>query len=347
MLRKWTRLLSPDANTDSTSSTESADNQAATATAEQSEQQTDESTGDTEESTEGEESTEETQETTDTEATETETQEEQTTSQQQTTTELDKPEDAKLPFHQHPRFNEVIQEKNRYKQEVEQVKPLVEQSNALNTFMRDNHISTQEFQNALQYLAALRTNPAEAFKMLQPTYDQLAMLNGDRLPADLQAKVAATTLSEEDAREIAKARAQQTYTQWQQQRNQQAGQQSQAELVQQTMGQWTSTKQTQDPDLKQGSPLWEQTQLRINAMPVFKSPQEAWAGAEKAYGEAKKFLSGLQPRSVSSSKRPPQSQATNNGNGYQVDTSKSVDEQAKQVARLIGKGARPSQIRYT
>lgn len=336
-------MLSPDGNTEGSSSTPSDGNGQDSSTAEQDGNSATE--GEVEAKPEGEDGGESSEST----AGEQEADGQQNGQQEESgeTKEGEEAQTEREKFIPRERFDEVNTKVTTYERELADTKPLVEQSNALNTFMRDNHISTQEFQNALQYLAALRTNPAEAFKMLQPTYDQLAMLNGDRLPADLQAKVAATTLSEEDAREIAKARAQQTYTQWQQQRNQQAGQQSQAELVQQTMGQWTSTKQTQDPDLKQGSPLWEQTQLRINAMPVFKSPQEAWAGAEKAYGEAKKFLSGLQPRSVSSSKRPPQSQATNNGNGYQVDTSKSVDEQAKQVARLIGKGARPSQIRYT
>ena len=336
-------MLSPDGNTEGSSSTPSDGNGQDSSTAEQDGNSATE--GEAETKPEGEDGGESSEST----AGEQEADGQQNGQQEESgeTKEGEEAQTEREKFIPRERFDEVNTKVTTYERELADTKPLVEQSNALNTFMRDNHISTQEFQNALQYLAALRTNPAEAFKMLQPTYDQLALLNGDRLPADLQAKVAATTLSEEDAREIAKARAQQTYTQWQQQRNQQAGQQSQAELVQQTMGQWTSTKQTQDPDLKQGSPLWEQTQLRINAMPVFKSPQEAWAGAEKAYGEAKKFLSGLQPRSVSSSKRPPQSQATNTGTGYQVDTSKSVDEQAKQVARLIGKGARPSQIRYT
>ena len=337
MLRKYARLYVPDANTDSTSSTESDDKGQPSSTAEQTATTTEDSTEETsEETTEGTESTEETQETPVTDATETETQAEQT--EQTETVPLDKPEDKDLPFHKHARFQELVAEKNAVKQEYEQAKPLVDQARVTNEFLRDNHITAQEYQNALQYLSLLRKDPVAAFKMLQPTYEQLAALNGERLTPDLQAEVAAGTLTEERARQIARGEAQQRYAQWQQQQGQQGQQQSQVELINGTIQNWSQSKV--DPDFKPGTPLWEQVDLRIRSLPPFRSVQEAFAGCEKAYTDAKQFFTKLQPRTATTVKRPPLSRQTvNNGNV--------VMKTAADVMKAINAGIKPNQMRYS
>ena len=341
MLKLNRVLLTPDDNTASTSSTEADVKVADSSSAEQAATETVEEGAEASEATESTESaTEETAEETAEEQTEEET-EQQEAEVPEAEKVVDKTGDEKLPFNTHPRFKELVQEKNTAREELAAAKPLVEQARVLNDFMRDNQIQPQEFQSTLQYLRLLRTDPSAAFAMLKPTYEQLSSLVGERLPADLQEEVAAGALAPERATEIAKARAATNYQKWQQSNQQQRGQMQSVEAVSGTIQNWVATKQTIDPDFKSGSPLWEQVDLRIKAMPAFQTPQEAQSGTEKAYTEAKAFLQRFAPRPAASTvKRPPTSRNTSSNNQTVIKT-------PEDVMKAIAAGVRPSQMRYS
>jgi hypothetical protein len=335
MVKLQWRLLSPDANIEAGSSSASDDNGAASSATEQVEEQVKEST---------EENSEET------ETTEEATTEEQAevTAEEQTETEvkpvvektIDKPEDDKLPFNTHPRFKELVTEKNQFKTELEQSKPLVEQARITNEFLRDNQIQPQEYQSALQYLMLLRKDPTAAYAMLKPTFEQLALLAGERLPSDLQAEVAAGTIAPERATELAKMRAGQNYQQWKNGQQQQTSQMQSSEVVSGTIQSWASTKQSVDPDFKPGTPLWELTDKNIRASAQFRSAQDAQAGSEKAYAEAKAFLQKFQPRAVATVKKPLQSRNVGSNNATVMKT-------PEDVMRAIQAGVKPSQMKYS
>lgn len=252
---------------------------------------------------------------------------------------VDKTGDDKLPFNTHPRFKELVDEKNQYKREVEGYKGDAEQARQLNNILQTNQIRPEEFQNALKYLIALRTDPQAAFAMLEPTYNQLALLNGKVLPADLQAEVAAGTLTQERAAQIATAQAQQKYQQWRGQQSQYGQQDNLQSLVQQTTSMWEQSKIAADPDFKPGSPLYEQTGLRLATMRA-KDLNEARENCEKAYTQAKTFLAGLQPRTVARGQRPPVSRPQNGNNGQ-------VMKSAEDVVKAIRAGVKPAQMRYS
>jgi hypothetical protein len=253
---------------------------------------------------------------------------------------VDKPEDEKLQFHKHPRFQELITEKNLAKQEVEKAKPLVEQATAINDFLRTNNITTQEFSSALQYLQALRNDPVKAFQMLKPTYEQLAQFSGEVLPPDLQAKVAAATMSLEDAQELAKARAQTNYSKVREQWQQNGTQQGTQSVVTQAIGLWQNTKMQLDPDLKEGTDLYKLVNDKIAAMPKFQTPEQAMAGCEKAYTDVKEFFKKYAPRKVTSQQRAPLSSR------HSASGNKRVFKTAEEIARFIGGGGKPEQIQY-
>jgi len=340
MVKKYMVLLAPDANSETASSSVSDANKPTSSTAEQTEEQgTEEQVA--EETTETEPSEETVAEETVEETTENQTDEEQVEEQvEETAAELDKPEDAKLDFHKHPRFKEIVQEKNRVKQEFEQVKPLVEQAKVTNEFLRDNQISREEYQSALTYLMLLRKDPSAAYKMLQPTYEQLALLAGERLPVDLQAEVAAGTMPAERAQEMARMRAQQTYQEWRGSQQQKLQQGTQMEQVQATVQNVVQTKQSTDPDFKPGSPLWEQVELRIKSMQVFQTPQAAQQGIEQAYTEAKAFMGKFAPRTVKPNQQALRSRPTNHNAGVAVKT-------PADVMKAIAQGVKPHQLRYS
>ena len=339
MLKKYIALLAPDANAGTGSSSVPDANEQNSSSAEQTEQQTAEEVA--EETTETAVSEETVSEETVEETTENQTSEEQVEEQvEETAEELDKPEDAKLDFHKHPRFKEVVQEKNQVRRELDEVKPLVDQAKVTNDFLRDNQISREEYQSALTYLSLLRTDPSAAYRMLQPTYEQLALLAGERLPADLQAEVAAGTMPAERATELARMRAQQTYQNWKGSQQQQLQQGTQMQQVQATVQNVVQTKQSTDPDFKPGSPLWEQVELRIKSMPVFQTPQAAQQGIEKAYTEAKAFMGKFAPRTGKPNQQALRSRPTNHTTGVAVKT-------AADVMKAIAAGAKPHQLRYS
>jgi hypothetical protein len=217
---------------------------------------------------------------------------------------------------------------------------LVEQARVTNEFLRDNQITPQEYQSALQYLSLLRKDPAQAYAMLKPTYDQLALMQGERLPADLQAEVAAGTLAQERAVELTKARATTQYQQWRQQQGQQGQQDMAIQQVSSTIQSWAQTKQSIDPDFKPGTSLWEQVDLRIKSAPAFRNAAEAQAGSEKAYTDAKAFLGKFAPRVVTPVKKAPVSRANAGNNSVVMKT-------ADDVMNAIKNGIRPNQMKYS
>ena len=260
---------------------------------------------------------------------------------------LDKPEDEKLPFHKEPRFQELVKEKNDYKQQLEAVKPQVERVKVLDSYIAQHNIQPAQLQSALEYLRLLNSNPAEAYKMLKPTYEQLSQFTGDILPEDLQDRVAAGTLDAELAKEIAQSRGSK---QWQsaQQQMQGATQLQRAEMaIQGSIDAWASATMAKDPDLKpkaQGAVdgKWEYVDMKLRSLRQQnppKTPQEAITLTEQAYAEANKFFGThrVQRQVVKKS-----IQSNNNS-----QNASAVVKSAEDVTRAILAGKRPHQLKYS
>ena len=240
------------------------------------------------------------------------------------------------------RFQEVNTKLTTVEKEYAAAKPLLEQVQAQNNILRQYNISPQEFQSWIQYGINLRTNPAAALAQIEPIYQRLAMLEGKVLPQDLEAEVAAATLSRERAVEIAKARAAQQYSGVQQQWQQQGTQFNTGEIVRNTTTQWIQTKMRTDADFKEGSPLWNV--VNNNLMGMSPSGQDAnsrWQDCEKAYEQGKAFMKQFQPRAtVASTRLRVQSRQStpNNGNG----APKNMDDAIKQ---FVTSSRRPNALR--
>lgn len=336
MLNKLVRLLlTPDGNTDGGSSSSSDGNGAESSTAEQDgnnaaegeEQEASQSEGNTEESSE--------QGTGEQEAGDQENNQQEGEGEQEA---ADKKEKEK--FIPRERFDEVNTKYVTTEAKVKQLEPLAQQATVLNDYMRDNNISTQEFQSALVYLRNLKNDPAAAFAMLKPTYEQLAQLNGEVLPADLQAEVAAGTLALERAKEIGKARAQTGYQQARTQWQQSGVQQQVGDVIGQTTQLWIQTKQSIDPDFKNGTPLFQQVDWILQSLPAANNAVERMQRCDEAYKKAKEFLGQNRKAPVAAQgKRPPSSQQrSTNGNA--------VLKTDADVIAAMKAGLRPNQVSY-
>jgi hypothetical protein len=261
----------------------------------------------------------------------------QQNSQQEEEQEQETKTEEAVPY---TRFTEVNAKKVELEQQYESVKPLVEQARTLNEVLSTNQIPPQEFQAALQYMIALRKDPAAAYAMLKPTYEQLAQMVGDILPEDLQAKVAAATLSVEDAQEIARGRGQQHYSQVQKQWQQHGQQQNIGNVINQATQLWVSSKQQNDPDLKPGSDLWNQVDLNLKSLTPPQDAMQAQQNCETAYKNAKALFAKFQPRQAAPAKRSPSSKGIvgNNGNA--------VLKTPMDALNAVKAGLRPNQVRY-
>jgi hypothetical protein len=258
---------------------------------------------------------------------------------------FDKPEDEKLPFGKHPRFQELITEKNQARQQVEQLRPAAQANQALTSFMQQNGIQGQELQRALEYLRLRRIDPAAAFRVIKQDYDSLAMFAGERLPEDIQAEVAAGTLSPERAKEIAQARAQQQHSQFLQGSQQQQQQAQHEELIQGAVNVWAQNRLSLDPDFKPKAPgqrdgKWELVDMKLKAMRLSnppRTPQDVLLMTEQAYKEANEFFASFAQRT--GTRQRPSSQQTNT-------RTHSVIKTPADVIKAIMAGTKPNQVKY-
>jgi len=221
--------------------------------------------------------------------------------------EVEQKADEDLPFHKHPRFQEVIAQKNEFKTQAEQSQQQLE------GFQREvqelfSGLDQQEVTDALEIARLMKTDPQAAFEKLNPVYHRAASMNGYILPEDLQREVDAGYVTSERAQELARLRAQSEFQQTrsqqaQQQRHQQESQsQMQAGMQEATQGlealeaQWRS----EDPDYasKQGqifdrfAVLMQQHVAQGNEI----SHQVALDMANKAKQETEERLGAFRPK---------------------------------------------------
>ncbi|MDE2097284.1 MAG: hypothetical protein KGL39_08585 [Patescibacteria group bacterium] len=264
--------------------------------------------------------------------------------------EADKPGDEKLRFSAHPRWKELIAEKNRYKEQVNSQQSAVEQTNALNNVLAQHGIPVQEFQGLLEYAILKRTNPSEAYRRLATDYQVLGQMAGAILPEDLQTAVAGGSLDPNLAKEIAAGRARERYQQWQQSTQGQMQQTGVQSVVQQTTNQWAQLKQSVDPDFKPGSKLFQTTDLFL-AQIVRQSPpanaMQAQANLENAYNQAKAYIKsfggGTTKPAAQTPRRngQPPSRPSSPSNRVSI---KNAEDAVKAI--LSGGGKAPANIRF-
>ena len=255
---------------------------------------------------------------------------------------FEKPEDKDLPFGKHPRFQEIIAEKNTVKQELETLRPQAQRIAALDGFMQQNGIQGAQLQRALEYLRLVNTDPEKAADLIEQDYKQLATATGRVLPADLQEKVAAGVLDPELAKEIARGRGQKSYQEY---RGQATASQQSMQLVQAvdgTIGQWAQMKAQTDPDLKPGTAKWKMLDLAIKdarAQNPAMLPQAAMSLVERLYKEVNDTLAPLAPKKTVT--RPKPKEAASAASASQVIKT------PEDVTRAVLRGMRPHQLKYS
>ncbi|TDX21891.1 hypothetical protein DFO67_13210 [Modicisalibacter xianhensis] len=228
--------------------------------------------------------------------------------EEETTEEEQEEQDKDLPFHKHPRFQEVIAQKNEFKGLAEQ------REQELNGFKSEvqelfSGLDQQEVMDALEIARLMKSDPQAAFEKLTPVYSRAASLNGHILPDDLQQEVDSGYMTQERAQELARYRAQQEFQQSRDQASQkQRSEQEQQGQQDQVMQEATQGLEALEANWKKGDPDYEVKQgpifdrfavlmqQRMAEGQPLKSQQEVLDLAEKAKQEVEQRFAALRPK---------------------------------------------------
>lgn len=210
-------------------------------------------------------------------------------------------EEKKL--NEHPRFREVIAQKNELKKQNESLTAQLTDFNNVTTFMRESGLTGDEASKGFTIMAAMKNDPAKALELLTPYVIQLQQFVGTVLPPELQARVDAGLLLPEDARAMVRsqnqtgllqAQRQQEHQRFEQARNQAQTQQHWAGVTS-AVGGWEEQQKKIDPDYVRIEPFLLDAVKASFANKVPRSPQEAVEDVKRLYEGIRTNLRGFVP----------------------------------------------------
>ena len=217
----------------------------------------------------------------------------------------DEQADENLPFGKHPRFKQLINERNEYRNMAEEYRPHAEEFQKIESFMQRNQLSNEEVAQGFQIMALMKNDPFAAREQLVRHLQVLDQVTGNGgLPNDLQQDVARGYVTEARAREIARLRAN---GQFQQQRSQLEQAQQQQMLQQErqaraveaqktALNDWESKVASRDPDYNSMKD-WVAKELQLLAIRERpQTPDDAVRLAKQAYDNVKQGFRRFKPQ---------------------------------------------------
>jgi hypothetical protein len=217
-----------------------------------------------------------------------------------------KEEDARLD--KHPRFQELVKEKNALKKQFEAQQKEVEDYRHVTNFMTQNRLVPDEVNKGFEIMAAMKNDPLKAAELLAPYIRQLNQFAGINLPAELQQQVDGGLITQEAAQQLARHQNQNGLLQRQiqerqlaeSQATQRAQQQAQHEQWRQqvtsAVGGWEQQKMSSDPDFKAKYPIYlDAVKAALSEAPP-QTPQQAVDLAESCWVRVSNNLRAMLPR---------------------------------------------------
>jgi hypothetical protein len=121
-------------------------------------------------------------------------------------------EEAKLPFHTHPRWRQMKNENAGFRQELDEAKPKAAAYDDFVGKVTDAKLSGQDLDELLNVGKTLKHDPKAAYEYLVKYTQDLGTTLGIIIPPELKKRVEDGYLTEEDAAELARAKANSTMT---------------------------------------------------------------------------------------------------------------------------------------
>ena len=179
------------------------------------------------------------------------------------------------PFHEHPRWQQMMTERSELKEQVaeltaqnEQSQEAVEAIDHLDGYLKEKNLTPDELSDLLHIGALMRNDPNAALEALTPYYKQLLEVTGTILPDDIQQAVREGTVTEDYGRQLAKHRAGEAISQGQMALQQSQHTASENDTFVQAMGShattWENSWAASDPDYdKKAKLVNEGIELRL------------------------------------------------------------------------------------
>ena len=159
--------------------------------------------------------------------------------------ELDDEDYTDVPFHKHPRFQQLLRKTKAFEQDATRYQNV-------QSFMEQHNLGAEEAADLLVIGGLMKTNPAEAWNRMKPTIQKLLIAAGEVLPDELQQRVAKREISREAAIEMSRLRAQQSSgaarQSFEQQRQAQLREQEAISALTSTASSWEQDRRRKDPN---------------------------------------------------------------------------------------------------
>lgn len=242
----------------------------------------------------------------------------------------DEQDDENLPFGKHPRWKQVLSQRDEARAQAEQLERPARQFEQIQQFMQSSDLTPQEVSDGFQVMALMKSDPAAARERLAEYLRSMDEFVGNVLPDDLQDAVDEGRITEDYAKQLVRSRNESAFEreragnvvrqsqeqlQLAQQREQQQQVQQIAQQQQNAVRSWEQDLAKRDPDYPQLQ-QWVAKELKLallNGRP--QTSDEAVQMAQKAYDDVKASMQNLLPRRQTS--RGPRSADTRAGTGAQ------------------------------
>jgi len=232
-------------------------------------------------------------------------------------------DDSDLPFHKHPRWQQMKQQRDEFKEKAEaaeaqlqelgdvnQVKEQATRYQEINGFLSQHGLNGDDFANGLHVMNLMKNDPESALPYIESYYHALQRMTGNTVPDDLKQKVDDGLIDEETAQQLSRERAQAARLKQQNQQLSQAEQQRQREYEQyQAQSQqqetvkklataadeWETKWQKSDPDYDKLADMVRLRVQEIMAQTKVEKPEDVVKVCDKARDDVKAYVRKLMP----------------------------------------------------
>lgn len=116
-------------------------------------------------------------------------------------------DDAKLPFHNHPRWKEVTGQNKELAAKVATLEPAAQQFGKITEFMDQHQLTHDEVGEGFIIMAMAKNGDPRVLQKLDEFRNKVALAIGEALPDDIKAQVESGAITEEAGKELSRARA--------------------------------------------------------------------------------------------------------------------------------------------
>lgn len=116
-------------------------------------------------------------------------------------------DDSKLPFHNHPRWKEVIGQNKDLTTKVATLEPAAQQFGKIETFMQEHSLTHEEVGEGFIIMAMAKAGDPRVLQKLDDFRSKVALAIGEELPDDIKSQVESGAITDEAGKELARSRA--------------------------------------------------------------------------------------------------------------------------------------------